>query len=142
MATFPIQWRLPGLLLLFALTGCTTVKTFGLDRIGPDLPIEHGDEIDVYLTNNLAYRFEMRVGSLDTRGLYGTRLDDPGEAVSFRWDEIQRIETRTPNTAGNWAIGIILVLGIVAAGEGLADGLENLGDLFDDMFSDLFGSDD
>ncbi len=113
------------------LVGCTSLQTHGLDRIGPGLPIDPGDEIKLYLIKNPAQKIELKVGSIDDNRIHGTLLNDPGEAANYRWDEILQIEAREFD-AGKTTLGVTLLLILVGSAVELVDDLQELFGMDDD----------
>ncbi len=117
--------------LALYLVGCTSLQTYGLDRIGPGLPIDPGDEIELFLIKNPAQKIELRVASTDKSRIYGTLLSDPGDAANYRWDEILQIEAREFD-AGKTTLGVTLLLILVGSAVELVDDVQELFGMDDD----------
>ncbi len=70
-------------------------------------------------------------GSIDDNRIYGTLLNDPGEAANYRWDEILQIEAREFD-AGKTTLGVTLLLILVGSAVELVDDVQELFGMDDD----------
>ncbi len=117
--------------LIACITGCTSLKTFGLHQIDPDMPIETGDTITVYLNNQLLSEHQIIVTAKNEAVIMGKMVKDPDRVMTLRWDEIYRIEARQfdgTKTTTLIVLGIIIILGVASVVE---DVIEDIKDIFD-----------
>lgn len=114
--------------------GCTSVRVYGLDEVGADLPLEVGDEVRVFRIAEPAEVIEVRVTALSANSLSGVSISDSGAELEIDWDQISRIETRRADTGKTTVLVVILLLlGAVAA---------EVSEDIEDLFDGIFGQDD
>lgn len=116
-------------LLIVVLSGCTSTRSYNLDQLNADIPLRPGQRVTVVLNNQLFTRYELTVVSVNKETLYGNRVDDSGESVVLRWDEISRIDARSVDggKATLWAVIAALLLLVYVA--------QDIADDIDDTFS-------
>ncbi len=122
------------LVVLMLTVGCTSVRVYGLDEVGADLPLEVGDEVRVFRIAEPAEVIEVRVTALSANSLSGVSISDSGAELEIDWDQISRIETRRADTGKTTVLVVILLLlGAVAA---------EVSEDIEDLFDGIFGQDD
>jgi hypothetical protein len=134
-------------LLILAISGCTSLRSYGLDEIDSDLPIDVGDQVTIYLNDENFTEKNIVVTEITGEAITGTLVSDPTTGVSFPRDEIGRVEERQFDGVKTSILGLGILFSIYLLGD-IADSVNDsydsatddvdgvLEDAFDDVFDD------
>ena len=103
-----------------AVSGCTSIKTYGLDQVNSELPIEVGDKVTIFVNDSKFSQFEINVIATSETLIRGTMVSDPKTIKAFRCDDIGRIEARQFDS-GKTVVLVIIVLLVAIAGAELGE---------------------
>ena len=120
--------------LLALVCGCTSLQTFRFDEVNPEMPVQVGDEVRIYLYDAQPGGADFRVTAVTDQAISVRPIPgDDARQVTYRWDQIARIDARQFD-AGKTTI--LVVLGLL-----LVDAVGDLGESLEDLF-DIFSRDD
>ena len=103
-------------MLMLAISGCTSIQTYGLDQMNSDLPVKVDDRVRIFINNSQLSEFHIIVSAITDESIKGALVSDPERKVSFLWDEIIRMEHRqSDSTETTTLVALLLALGFAAA---------------------------
>ena len=123
--------RVAGLLLLASvLSACTSLQTYPASQLGPGLPLAAGDDIRLYPAGSSSYAQpkSLRITAIDDKTISGRSADDGYALLTYRWEDLERIEHRVPDHTKTGILGVLIFLmlyAVVDIGDHLRDGFGN-----------------